>query len=359
MVNVIGLDVGGANTKIAFLKVEYGIVETVKVASEYFPVWKRDKGGLPALLKRLRAEMAGPHGLDAIGVTMTAELSDAYTTKREGVYHVLDSVESAFLNRKIFVLDVNVNLISLNEARAEPLRVASANWAATGWMVSKIFNNCIVIDVGSTSTSIIPVLEGKVAAEGKNDLEKLINGELVYTGALRTNIAAIVNLVHVRGEIARVSSELFATSGDVHLILGNIKEADYTVDTADGRGKSRAEAIARLARIVCADNEMLSENEIVKIANYVYHKQVEQIADALKQVYERVKTLKKQDFPIVITGLGRKFLAYEAAKVAGFEKINDLDELLGNEAALASPCVGVALMVASKLLGRDVVWKQL
>ncbi len=75
-----------------------------------------------------------------------------------------------------------------------------------------MFNNCIVVDVGSTSTSIIPIVEGRVAAEGRSDLEKLINGELVYSGVLRTNIAAIVNNVPVRGKVSRVSSEMFATS---------------------------------------------------------------------------------------------------------------------------------------------------
>jgi uncharacterized hydantoinase/oxoprolinase family protein len=66
----------------------------------------------------------------------------------------------------------------------------------------------------------------------------------------------------------------------------------------------------------------------------------------------------RPDFPIVVTGLGRRFLAFEAAKAAGFKKIVDLGELLGVEAALASPCVGVALMVATRLLGRELSWRQ-
>jgi probable H4MPT-linked C1 transfer pathway protein len=358
MVNVIGLDVGGANTKIAFLRAEKGVAQTVRIAIEYFPFWKRDRSELPEVLRRLRVKVAELSTLDTAGVTMTAELSDAFQTKREGVNYVLESVEDAFQDVKIFVLDVNADLVSCEEARSKPLHVASANWVATGWMVSKMFSNCIVIDVGSTSTSIIPIIGGKIAAEGRNDLERLMNGELVYTGALRTNVAAIVNTVPVRGEVARVSSELFATSGDVHLVLGNVGVEDYNTDTADGRGKSRAEALVRLARVVCADVEMLSEDEIVKIAEYVYRSQIKQIANGLKQVYKRVKKLMKPNSPIVVTGIGRKFLACEAAKAAGFENIVDLGELLGVETALASPCVGVALMVAAKLSGREIIWKR-
>ena len=104
----------------------------------------------------------------------------------------------------------------------------------------------MVVDVGSTSASIIPIVNGQVAAKGKTDLDKLICGELVYTGSLRTNVAAIVHSVPVKGGIAGVASELFALSGDVHLVLGNITEKQYTCETADGRGKSLPEALARL-----------------------------------------------------------------------------------------------------------------
>ncbi len=109
---------------------------------------------------------------------------------------------------------------------------------------------------------------------------------------------------------------------------------------------------------MCADVEMLGEDEIVKIAEYVYRKQIEQIIEGLKQVYERVKKLLKPNFPIVVTGIGRNFLACKAAQASGFEKIVDLGELLNAEIALASPCAGVAMMAASKLLGRDIVWKR-
>ncbi|MEM1514698.1 MAG: hydantoinase/oxoprolinase family protein [Candidatus Bathyarchaeia archaeon] len=355
-INVVGLDIGGANTKISFLSVENGVIRTVKVMSQYFPVWKR-KDELPFMLKRLKARINSLERVDSVGVTMTAELSDAYRTKKEGVDHILESVKEAFHDVKILVLDVEANLLSPEEARRVHLKVASANWVATGWMISKLLPNCIIIDVGSTTTSIIPVINGKIAAEGKNDLEKLINGELVYSGALRTNIAAIVNSVPIKGSMARVSSELFATSGDVHLILGNIREEDYVTETADSRGKSRAEALARLARIICADANMLNEGEIVEVARYIYERQIDQISCGLRQVYERIKSKLEPNFPVVVTGLGRNFLACKAASAVGLKNIIDLGEVLGSEVALATPSVGVAVMVASKLQGGDIIWK--
>ncbi|MBC8224326.1 H4MPT-linked C1 transfer pathway protein [Candidatus Bathyarchaeota archaeon] len=358
MVNVIGFDVGGVNTKAAYVETDRGSVVSLRTASEYFPVWRRSLDQLPGMLGGLLGQLKGASRLDGVGFTMTAELSDAYRTKREGVHHILDSMEEILDDVPGFVLDVYAELRTVEAARREPLAVAAANWAATGWMVSQRMRDCIIVDIGSTSTSIIPVVDGEIAARGRNDMEKLMNGELVYTGSLRTNIAAIVNSITLRGGQARVSSELFAQSGDIHLILGNIGEGDYTVDTADGREGTRAEAMARLARVICADIEMLGEQEIVDIAKQVYDEQVEQVAGGLKQVYAGLKPRLKREPPVVVTGLGREFLAKAAAQRAGFKEIVDLGDAMGDDAALVSPAVGVALITASRIEGRTVRWMQ-
>jgi probable H4MPT-linked C1 transfer pathway protein len=258
----------------------------------------------------------------------------------------------------VFVLDVDATLRSVDAARSEPLKVAAANWAATGWMVAQLIKTCVIVDVGSTTASIIPVIDGRVSAVGKTDLEKLMVGELVYTGSLRTNVAAIVRSVPLRDGAAQVSSELFAQSGDVHLVLGNISEAEYTTETADGRGKTKREVMARLARVVCADIEMLTEEEIVQIAKYIHNKQVEQVAEGLNQVYSRVKSLTTAKTPVVVTGLGKDFLARTAAQKIGVDAIIDLSSLAQNDVVKASPATGVALMAASKLEGRTAKWTQ-
>jgi probable H4MPT-linked C1 transfer pathway protein len=357
MVNVLGLDIGGANTKVAFMVVRDGHVAEYKSELEYFPFWKRDANQFTDLLANLKDKLCHSENLDGVGVTMTAELSDAYRTKREGVTQVLDCVAEVFDETRVLVLDVDAKLRSIAAAKSEPLKVASANWAATGWMVAQQIYDCIVVDVGSTSTSIIPIVNGAVAAFGKTDLEKLANGELVYTGSLRTNVAATVQVVPLRGRNVRVASELFAQSSDVHLVLGNITVEDYTSDTADGKEKTRPAAFARLARVVCADVEMLSEQEITQIAKYVYDRQVVQIAYGLNQVYDRFDQKAKKELPVVVTGLGKDFLARKAAEKAGITKIVNLDDLLPKGTALASPAVGVALMMATKLEGKRIVWK--
>lgn len=349
MVDVLGLDIGGANTKAALLHIENKTLETVKMTVEYFPIWK-DPAQLANLLLTLKKGLSSDR-LDGLGVTMTAELSDAYATKREGVQQILTSTKHAFPDIPIQVLSTDVELEPLDIAFKDPLSVAAANWAATGWLVALRVKDCVVLDVGSTSSSIIPIVNGRIVAKGRTDLEKLMCGELVYTGSLRTNVCAIVSSVPIRGGFAGVASELFALSGDVHLILSNIMAEQYSSETADGRGKGVAEASARLARVVCADAEMLTQQEIFDMAKYVCDKQIQQIAEGLSKVYLRTQALTSQKLSVVVTGLGKDFLGRQAAKKIGTEKIIDLNTLFPRDVTIATPAFAVALMAASKLQG--------
>ncbi len=355
-IKVLGFDIGGANTKAAFIITRDGDIAKTMVSTEYFPMWKQPER-LQLVLRKLTKKVAKSSRVDLVIATMTAELADSYKTKREGVNSILNQLERTFRRNKVLVVDVEGRLMTLAEARAKPLTVAAANWAATGWLAAKLKPDCIVIDVGSTTTSIIPIRGGKVSAEGKTDLEKLILGELVYTGSLRTNVATIVDTMPTKKGVARVSSEVFAQSADVHLILGNISQSDYTVDTPDGKEKTREASLIRLARVVCADTDMLNEKALIDMAEHVYKAQISQIAQALNQVANRLK-MEKKKLTAVITGLGRNFLARKAAQQAGFTKVADFGELMDGDVAKVSTAFATALMGASYVQGGFVRWMQ-
>ena len=267
MVPVIGLDVGGANTKAAAVDAD----ERVRVASEPFEVWRR-----PDALSGAIASVVGRLELDdsPVALTTTAELVDAFGTKRDGVLHVLEATRQALPGRRLRVLTTAGELIGLEEAQAAPLRCAGANWVATAMLVARSLPDAILVDCGGTTTDVIPIAGGEVVARGRTDVERLLSGELVYTGALRTNVAAIVSQVPIGGRPCPVSSELFAISADAHLLRGNLTPEECTCTFPDGRGASIAEARARLARVVCADPEQLGDGDLEAIAAAVEEAQV-------------------------------------------------------------------------------------
>ena len=81
-----------------------------------------------------------------------------------------------------------------------------------------------------------------------------------------------------------MSSEYFAISADVHLVLGHLAPEAYDCPTPDGRPATVAFARERIARLVCADVEQLDAGEIDAIAAFLAGEQLRQIEEAARRV---------------------------------------------------------------------------
>jgi probable H4MPT-linked C1 transfer pathway protein len=284
-------------------------------------------------------------GAPAMAVTMTAELADCFATKREGVGFVLDAFQTAFPDIEPWIYGTDGVFTPPSVARRQPFRVAAANWMASATVVARHFPDALFIDVGSTTTDIIPIVGGRVVACGKTDPARLRTGELIYTGTLRTPICAIVRTVPRRGRRCRVAAEHFAIVADAHLWRGAIDSDDYTCETPDGRGRSRLEAGARLARMVCADLEMLGAHGISDIAEAVAATQLRQIVNGVRQVMRRLGT--RCPRIAVVAGQGA-FIAQATAMECGLG-VEDLVDRLGTAAARAVPAAAVAVLLHETL----------
>lgn len=314
---ILGIDIGGANTKIA--SSDGKIVEL-----HYLPLWKDTK--LPEVLYEIARRLRP----DKVAVVITGELADCFSDKEAGLSYIIDVLNKTF--KDAYFLDSSGTF-----TKEKKRSIAAANWMASALLVGKDFGNCIFVDIGSTTTDIIPIKNG-VPLAAKTDFERLKNNELVYTGALRTNIAAVLDHIELDGAKSRISSELFAITADAYLILGLISEKDYTCDTPDGAGKSITDAKRRLARVVCADMTEIDDRMLVRIARQVFEKQVKDIADALRE------TEKKHDLNMIVAcGLG-EFIAKKAADEAGFE-IVFISEKYGTELSKVFPAYAVAQLL--------------
>ena len=344
---IIGYDIGGANIKASFIQNEKLISNYIK----YFPMWTSEINQLSIVINEIKKQITNNDKLDAIAITMTAELSDAFYTKREGILQITNSLKQVFHNDldNLYFINIYGNFIKIEEVFKNPLSIAAANWVATSKYVGKMYKNCILIDIGSTTTDIIPILNNSPTIYGKNDTDRLLSGELVYTGVLRTEIPSITHEVPYKNQFCRISSEKFALSADIHLVLEHINESDYKSDTADNRAKNRKDSLARIARIICADLEMLSENEIIDIAKYIYSKQIDQIYAALKQIITLMDYPNVLKLPIIVTGLGSDFLAKIVASKVGFDNIINLNQILGHEGGIVAPSAAIAFLLEENI----------
>lgn len=330
---VVGWDIGGVNTKVAYVRDR----RVVSVLGRPYEI-QRDPHALVPLLRQMLREVGGADAMPH-AVTMTAELSQIFRTKREGVHFVLHALETAFSTASINVYTVDGRFLSPADARQRPLAVAAANWAATARAIAVHHPNALLVDIGTTTTDLVPIVGGEVVAVGTTDPERLMSAELVYTGALRTPAEAIASYVPLGDALASVSAEGFALAGDVHVWRGDLDPADYTCPTPDGRPTTREFAGERLARVVCADREMLDEAAITRLADALARAQTRSIRAAIQRVLEPHPSIRVA----VVTGLGA-FLGVGAARALNLDVV-PLSQELGEAGARCAPAVAVALLL--------------
>ncbi|MEX2684708.1 MAG: hydantoinase/oxoprolinase family protein [Candidatus Sigynarchaeota archaeon] len=364
---LLGMDIGGANIKCASIPLkDADQLNKASSTKHFFPLWEKTVHELSAQLARVVDEhvASARNILDNTKTvtiytcaSITGELSDAFSSKKEGIECITSCLSEALVSpknkRQGFAImrprfvTTNGTLLSEDGARSNHRAVSAANWYATAAWVGSFEPDCILIDCGSTTTDIIPIANGKPATKGLTDIERLRHGELVYTGVLRATIPSIAHAVPVHGELIPISFEKFALMADVHLILGNITREQYDCDTADGRPNTIEDSKKRLARIVCEDAAELGDDVILNMARFLAQEQVRMVQNGLEKVtrqYDRTLTC-------VLTGVGEGFLAMQAARQAGFNKIIPLAEKIGKPSSTVSSALGVLHILASYLKG--------
>jgi len=317
----IGIDIGGANTKVA--SADGSIAEIY-----YLPMWK--DAALPDLLSAI-ADRLTP---DKVGVVMTGELADCFECKGQGIAFISDAALHAFPESEIYYLNNKCEFTGCDDPG-----LAAANWAASASLLARDCD-CVFVDIGSTTTDIIPIAGGAARAGG-TDFERLKRGELLYSGVLRTNLAALLDRVVLDGAGCRVSSELFAITADAYIVLGRIGEADYTCETPDHAGTTVADSIRRLARIVCADPDEIggSGSGVRTIAEQVQEKQVQELSGAIDD------TLTRHGLNHVIgTGLG-EFLIRDAVELLDGVECSFVSGMYGEDVSKVFPAYAVARLV--------------
>lgn len=352
---VLGLDIGGANIKAATFD-----GHSVNVP---FPIWK-NRDLLASKLREL--PLLSDFTPDLVALTMTAELADCFSTKAEGVDFIVRTTCEVFAHSVVRVWLTSGEFAEPQDAIALTQLAAAANWHALATWAGRAVPKgpALLVDIGSTTTDVIPLLDGVPVPEGFTDLHRLASSELLYTGVRRTPVCAMVQVVPLLDEsdsspeaerFIPLAAELFATSLDVHLLNDDITPDRDDVDTADGRPASRAAALNRLARMVCCDVTEISERQLMSIAGYVADQQLEQICQAIRDRTEFVRNLSGPNsmadgVRLLLSGSGA-WLAERAVQEIGesaFESVSSLSGMFVRNVSTCAAAFAVARLAAER-----------
>lgn len=304
---VIGWDIGGAHLKAAWAE-DGRLRDAVQVPCRLWQGLGELDTALTTILDHL------PAGADHV-VTMTGELVDLFDDRTQGVHTLIDRIAAAVPPGRLRVYAGRRGLLSPQEARGQVMDVASANWMATAAVVAKRLPAALLVDMGSTTTDIVPVRDGGVAARGVTDHDRMAVEELLYTGLTRTAVMAMERTALVAGERLPMMAEYFATSADLYRVLGRLDEAADQHPAADNGQKTVEASLRRLARMVGHDAGDYDPAVWRAMAGDLVERQLRRIHDAASRVLSAGAPLLPSDAPVVGAGVGRAVVREVAARL--------------------------------------------
>lgn len=335
-----GLDVGGAHLKVAL--VEHGRVVTVRQLA--CPLWQG--------LEKLDAALAEAAPLfaqaDRFAVTMTGELSDLFPDRATGALTLIDRLHKELGDGARFWMGPR-GFGDAAAARLHHTDVGSTNFLATATLIGRRLGDALLIDFGSTTADVIPVMGGAPRPRGFTDAERQATGEIVYTGFTRTAVMGVAQAAPFGGRWVGLAREYLATMADVRRILGvDLADVDQHA-TADGKGKSLDESVTRLARMLGRDAREASRDDWRRAASHIRDVQLRSIHDGAALVLSAAAL--DPAAPVVAAGIGADEVV-EVARRLGRE-VTRFGTLAGAEpaaeawATAAAPAISVALLVDS------------
>ena len=335
MATIIGWDIGGAHLKAARC-VQGRLDAAHEIAT---PLWR----GLDCLEAAFEEMSRRLGSADAHAVTMSGECCDAFATRAEGVAGLaaiavrhLGAVR-LYAGRRGFV----------DDAAHHALAIASANWRASAQAAAMRQPDGLFMDIGSTTTDLVPLVAGAVAAVGEDDAGRLAAGELAYTGLTRSFVMAMAPRAPFAGAWTPLMNEYFASAADVRRTLGDLPEGADLQEAADGRAKTPEASRMRLARMVGREAGDAPQEAWERLAAWFAEAQLRDVCDAAFLRLSRGDV--RAQAPVIAAGVGAR-LAHEVARRLG-RPCMDFADLVGGGAAVsvAAPAAAVALLLSREM----------
>jgi len=306
---VIGWDIGGAHVKACLL-----VDGSARDAAQWPCRLWQGQDQLDHALAAARARW--PDAMVAArrhAVTMTGEMVDLFANRRDGVLRLVEQLATG-LGAALRLYAANPRggfWVAAADAARHWRAIASANWLASAAWAAAHVRDGVLVDIGSTTTDLVALRDGRVASSAVGDAQRLASGELIYLGVVRTPVCALARQVPFAGHEVNVMNEFFATSADVYRLTAELDPAHDQQPSADNGDKTLAATRQRLARLIGRDADDADESQWLALARFWREQQIEQTAGQLARVIHDHQVPPRA--PLVATGCGA-FLVADLAR---------------------------------------------
>jgi probable H4MPT-linked C1 transfer pathway protein len=307
---VIGWDIGGAHVKACLL--EHG---RARDAAQWPCRLWQGQDQLDLALDAARSRWPDAFVAARHAVTMTGEMVDLFANRRDGVLRLVEQLATRLGAPRLYAAGPLGGIwVTPAAAAAHWQAIASANWLATASWAATQVRDGVLVDIGSTTTDLVPLRAGGVASRAFSDARRLASGELVYLGVVRTPLCTLARQVPFDGDEVNVMNEFFATSADVYRLTAELDPAHDQQPSADNGAKTLSATCQRLARLIGRDADDADQAQWLALARFWREQQIEQTASQLARVVDAHRV--PPQAALVASGCGA-FLVAELARRCG------------------------------------------
>jgi (4-(4-[2-(gamma-L-glutamylamino)ethyl]phenoxymethyl)furan-2-yl)methanamine synthase len=337
--DLIGWDIGGAHLKAARVASNGSVLNAIQIPCA---LW-RGLNELTAAIDAVTTQLG-----DAMHhhVTMTGEMVDLFADREAGVMVIARTIHDRFSRADVSFYCGGTVFVPYSRVKDNAHHIASANWRASVEFAAKKVEHCLFVDIGSTTSDLIAIDRGSPCILGYDDYSRLISGELVYTGVVRTPLMALGESVSFRGAPVPLMAELFASTADVYRVLRQLPDDADQHPTADGAEKSAIASARRIARMIGRDLESADWEAWYEMAGAFRAAQIAKIETASRLVASRAGL--ENQATIVGAGVGQFLIRDIAARMGceyrSFADLVNCESVDKHTVANIAPAVAVALL---------------
>ncbi len=346
---VVGLDIGGRSVKYTVLNPTGNKYQTVGgIASSYHMELE-----LEPIFKKIAAHI--PEDVSCINAVMSYPIS--CRTYHKGVERIATLFKNILPEKPVFFIDHEGYMWPLHEVMStDPARFAMSNFFGSAFFGSKVCDNAIVMDTGSTSTDILLTADNRPVTIGQDteDIRRNLTGEMTWTGVIATLISSLTQFVPLRGQWVKGSPRGGQTN-DVYNIL-YYREMRDLLRMYGVKQKELDEYYLDIAAYFAYDLENIEPVEIENVARYVSMKHREIVAGFLLQVVSYHKR-DVTDTDFVLMGIGKDILLKKVLNLLDVDKshIFDAADYIPGDLWAHGSSVGAALRALDQVTGESVV----
>jgi uncharacterized hydantoinase/oxoprolinase family protein len=365
----LGIDLGNAKVKFVALNEASGGPEAlwggglIPYTAKRLPDRRLDfDEGLPAALARFLITHAFTlEDFDRVVVSTSHFFS--YPSFEAAHGHTLELLERIFPAASLRFLGAEGRLYTLSEARAltgpQVVRFAATKFWGSAYLASKLIPHGLSIDTGTTSTDLIPIVDGKPdpLAAGDPDrynLDRLKTERFIWYGMTATPLDYLAHEAEAAGERWPLYPRMAKTEV-LTAILGLAPRELTEAHAYGGQFPSVEAARFQLAQACGLDVHLIGEEKLAEIARDLTRRMVERIAASVRKVAGHADLGPLENAYGAVMGLGRESVAREALLQAGFlpERLIDVEAVLGAGLSSVSTAYGAALRGLEDLLGES------